>query len=35
MFASFLNRNGVLKDLQCAEKNFKEMVEVEKVTALA
>jgi len=32
MFASFLCRNRVLKDLQSAEKNFNEMLEVEKVT---
>ncbi|KAK8471697.1 hypothetical protein PHAVU_003G296600 [Phaseolus vulgaris] len=35
MFASFLCRNRVLKDLQSAEKNFNEMLEVEKENGLA
>jgi len=35
MFASFGNRNRVLKDLQRAEKNFNEILEVEKVKTAA
>ncbi|QCD83121.1 hypothetical protein DEO72_LG2g3464 [Vigna unguiculata] len=34
MFASFGNRNRVLKDLQRAEKNFNEILEVEKENAV-